>query len=95
MPTDDERFEVRNADVERALRTLAALIEDDVPDGWGWGLFLVPFGEHEAAPKGKGSVFWISNSERQGMIDAVRGWIEDNDRRDKEKRDKLKKEFFT
>lgn len=79
----DERYQVRNPDVERALRTLATLIDEETPDGWGWGLFLVPFGEHEAAPKGLGSVFWISNSDRAGMIDAVKGWIEDNERRKK------------
>lgn len=74
----DERYEVRNEDVERRLRTMASLIEDDLPDGWAFGLFLVPFGANEAAPKGKGAVFWISNAERAGMIDAVKGWIEDN-----------------
>lgn len=80
-PEHDERFEVRKPEIERALRTLAALIDEETPDGWGWGLFLVPFGEHEAAPKGEGAVFWISNSERAGMIEAVKGWIADNERR--------------
>lgn len=81
MPVHDERYQVRNDSIERALRTLAALIDEETPDGWGWGLFLVPFGEHEPAPKGEGAVFWISNSERAGMIAAVKGWIEDNERR--------------
>jgi hypothetical protein len=77
----DERYQVRNEEIERALRTLATLIDEQTPDGWGWGLFLVPFGAHEAAPKGAGAVFWISNSERAGMIDAVKGWIDDNEQR--------------
>ena len=77
----DERFQVRNPDIERYLRTLATVIDAEAPDGWGWGLFLVPFGEHEAAPRGNGAVFWISNSERAGMIDAVKGWIADNEKR--------------
>ena len=81
MLPHDERYEVRNADIERALRTLAALIDGEVPEGWGWGLFLIPFGEHEAEPKGRGAVFWISNSEREGMIESVKGWIEDNEKR--------------
>ena len=80
----DERYQVRNEDIERYLRTLAALIDAETPDGWGWGLFLVPFGEHKAAPEGQGAVFWISNSERQGMLDAVKGWIEDNEKRKKQ-----------
>lgn len=77
----DERFQVRNAEIERALRTLATLIDEQTPEGWGWGLFLVPFGDNEPEPIGRGAVFWISNSDRAGMIDAVKGWIEDNERR--------------
>lgn len=77
----DERYQVRNKEIERALRTLAALIDEEVPEGWGWGLFLVPFGVNEAAPKGMGAVFWISNSEREGMMDCVQGWIDDNKKR--------------
>jgi len=73
---NDERYEVRNPEIERSLRTLATLLDEEVPEGWGWGLFLVPFGENEAEPKGKGAVFWISNSEREGMVDAVSGWID-------------------
>jgi hypothetical protein len=82
-PPTDERYQVRNEEIERALRTLATLIDEEVPEGWGWGLFLVPFGVHEAAPKGEGAVFWISNSERDGMMDSVQGWIDDNKRRRK------------
>jgi len=81
--TPDERYQVRDEYIERALRTLATLIDEEVPEDWGWGLFLVPFGVNEAAPKGRGAVFWISNSEREGMLDAVQGWIEDNKRRRK------------
>jgi len=83
MPTPDERYEVRNEEIERQLRTLGTLIDEEVPEGWGWGLFLVPFGDNEPEPKGKGAVFWISNSERQGMIDAIKGWIEFRDKRKK------------
>jgi hypothetical protein len=79
----DERYQVRNPDIERALRTLATLIDEQVPEGWGWGLFLVPFGVNEPAPKGNGAVFWISNSERAGMVDVVKGWIEDQEKRQK------------
>jgi hypothetical protein len=92
----DERYQVRSPEIERALRTLATILDGEVPKGWGWGLFLVPFGEHDPAPGGsnpagagraqiaaqaQGAVFWISNSERAGMIEAVKGWIEDQERR--------------
>jgi hypothetical protein len=86
VTTPDERYEVRNPDIERYLRTLAALIDGEVPEGWGWGLFLVKQGDNPKAspgpsPEGAGAVFWISNSERAGMIDCVKGWIEDNEKR--------------
>lgn len=81
MPIPDERYQVRNEEIERALRTLAALIDEWSPEDWAWGVFLVPFGKNEAAPKGAGAVFWISNADREGMLDAVQGWIDDNKRR--------------
>lgn len=81
MAIYDERFHVRNDEVVRALRAMAQKLEEDLPDGWAFGLFLAPMGEHEAAPKGHGSVFWISNADRAGMIDCVKGWIADNERR--------------
>lgn len=84
----DERYQVRHPDIERALRTLAVVISERVPEGWAYGLFLVPFGANEAAPKGEGAVFWISNGDRPGMIDAVRGWIEDMEKRGVLKNDK-------
>lgn len=77
----DERYQVRNPEIERALRTLAVLIEGEIPEGWGFGLFLVPFGENKAEPKGKGAVFWISNGEREGWIDVVESWAADQRKR--------------
>lgn len=77
----DERYQVRNQEIERYLRTLATLIDEQAPEGWGWGLFLVKHGDHPI-DKG-GAVFWISNSERAGMIDCVKGWIEDQENRAK------------
>jgi hypothetical protein len=81
MPDYDERYQVRNADIERALKTIGASIDEGLPEGWAWGLFLVPFGDNPPEPIGRGAVFWISNAERDGMIDAVKGWIEDNEKR--------------
>ena len=79
----DERYQVRNEEIERKLRTLGTMIDEEIPEGWAFGLFLVPFGVNQAAPKGIGAVFWISNGDRDGMIDAVQGWIDDNKRRSK------------
>lgn len=70
MPDVDERYQ----EIDRAARALAALITKEVPQGWSWGIFLVP-------ALGERAVFWISNAERAGMLDAVRGWVDDQDRR--------------
>jgi len=77
--THDERYEVRNPDIERRLRTIASLVEAELPEGWAFGLFLVRFG-NTPIDQG-GAVFWISNAERDGMLDAVTGWMEDQDKR--------------
>lgn len=84
----DERYEVQHADTQRYLRTLATLIDEQAPEGWGWGLFLVKHGDNPKAqpgpsPDGAGAVFWISNSERAEMLDIVQGWIDDNKKRQK------------
>jgi hypothetical protein len=81
----DERYQVRHPDTERTLRTLATLIEAELDPGMGFGLFLVKYGAHVAAAPGavtdEGAVFWISNSDRAGMVDAIEGWIDDSRRR--------------
>jgi hypothetical protein len=81
MTIPDERYQVRNEEIERALRTLGTLVDEEAPEGWAWGLFLVPFGENKPAPEGIGSVFWISNGDRDGMVDAIQGWIDEHKKR--------------
>jgi len=79
----DERYEVRNPEIEDVLRRIAARIDESVPEGFAFGLFLMPFG---AKPiEEGGAVFWISNAERDGMVDAIKGWIEDSERRKAER----------
>lgn len=69
MPVDpDHDYQVQQAGAERSLRELAKLIDERKPPGFGFGLFLFEFGEH-------GSMFWISNAQRQDMIKALREWI--------------------
>jgi len=72
----DERYAVRDETVERALRTLAAQLEDNIPEGMAFALFLVHFGEHEAFPVGKGAVFYISSAERVGILDVLEAWCQ-------------------
>jgi hypothetical protein len=69
----DERFEIQDEDAARRLRTLAGMIEDELPDGWGFGLMLFTFGEG-------GVMFWISNAQRADMVKTMKEWIAKNER---------------
>jgi hypothetical protein len=64
----DERYEVKNADVQRLLRTIGGNIDEDLPDGWGFTLFLYNYGEG-------GALFYISSAERATMIETVKEWL--------------------
>lgn len=64
----DERFDVRNEEVERTLREIGSDIGDKMPDGFGFGLFIFSYGE-------RGTMFYISSAQRDGVIKAVEEWI--------------------
>jgi hypothetical protein len=61
-------FAVRNAEIEPLLRELGDRIGGRLPEGWGFALFLVSYGE-------EGELFYISSAEREGMATALRGWL--------------------
>ena len=67
-PQRDERYEIDDPEKKRALRTLAVLIEEQLPPGMGFGLLMFDFGP-------KGSMFWISNADRADMVKVMREWI--------------------
>jgi hypothetical protein len=64
-------YEIKNDAIESTLRKLATGLATDIPDGWGFTLFIVEFGE-------KGSTFYISNTNRQDMIKAMQEFIDKN-----------------
>lgn len=72
-PDYDERYEVRHAGIEDALKRIGAQITEALPEGIAFGLFLTHMGD-TPIEKG-GAVFWISNAEREGMVEAIKGWI--------------------
>lgn len=68
--TRDDRFFRHDPDMKRQLNGLARYIDNDLPDGWGFGLFLFQFGD------GRGrSMMWISNGQRPDMVKALQEWI--------------------
>lgn len=64
-----EHFEVRNERIEQNLRDVGREIAATLPPDWGFCLFIFTYGE-------KGSMFFISNAEREGMLKALEEFIE-------------------
>jgi hypothetical protein len=65
----EEHYEVRHQTIEQQLKAIGRLIDHDLPDGWGFMLFLFSFGEG-------GSTFYISNARREDMLEAMQEWID-------------------
>jgi hypothetical protein len=72
-------YNVRNPDVEAALRELAQDIKARVPDGFGFTLMIFSYGQTGLAKEGPaGSMFYISSAERQDMVQAMKEFIARN-----------------
>lgn len=67
----DPNFEVHNEELEEAMKQLAAFIDQQLPDGVHFGLFLF---------SGK-ATFYTSNVERQSLIDMLKKWIGKRDKK--------------
>lgn len=65
-------YDVRNAEIEAALKKLGTLIGEKLPEGWGFTLMLFNFGEHKESDEG---MFYISNATRFDMIRAMDEFI--------------------
>ena len=64
---DDPRYEIRNEEMEELLRAIGKNLHNELPGGWGFGLFIFQF-------RGEG-FFWISDANRADMIRALREFI--------------------
>lgn len=51
------------------MQRLAKMIDGELPQGWGFGLMLFPFGE-------EGVLLWTSNARREEMVATMREFIE-------------------
>lgn len=65
----DERYPIRNEEIERKLYEIGTSIKDDLPDGWGFVLALASYGEG-------GATFYMSSVERAGAIKLLEELIE-------------------
>lgn len=67
----DLNFEVRDPEVEKVLRKIGGLIGQAIPESHGFVLLVYNHGEG-------GNMFYISNSQREGVIEAMKEFIEKN-----------------
>ena len=62
-------FEVRNEKIEETMRDIGNLLKRAIPEGWGFSLFLMSYGE-------KGSTFYLSSIQRPDMVKALKEFID-------------------
>ena len=61
---------VRNPDMENLQRKLAKKIDEALPDGWGFTLFLYEYSDEPG-----GACFYISSSQRADMVKVIKEWL--------------------
>lgn len=66
----DDRYEIENKEIQSLLRDVAKRIGADMPDGWGFTLFLFSY---DAPPDN--SLFYISSANREDMRKAIQEWL--------------------
>lgn len=71
----DERFEIQNEEIKSKLRFIGSNIDEQLPEGWGFGLFIFSYGEN-------GAMFWLSSAQREDMIKSLKEWISHQENKD-------------
>ena len=56
-------------EAERTMQSLARVVGNMTPQGWGFAVLCFSFGEN-------GFMNWVSNAERQDMIKALKEMVE-------------------
>jgi hypothetical protein len=69
-------YEVNNPEIKNTLQKMGGVIGGELPDGWGFALFLFSYGEN-------GSMFYISSAQREDVQSALAEFLQ----REKEKAD--------
>jgi hypothetical protein len=71
--TPDERAKETEKMLSDELRAMARLIESMLPENWGFGLAIFPFGNNVDEP-----LIWISNAPRADMVKAMAEFVRRN-----------------
>lgn len=61
-------YEVFNENIEIKLKEIGGMIGKSLPEGWGFNLMIFDFGK-------KGSMFYISNAQREDVINQMKEFI--------------------
>lgn len=69
-----QEFEVHHPEVEKIMKDIGKMIGPLMPKGFGFTLMVYSFGEG-------GSMFYISNAERDDMLKAMGEFIEKQGRK--------------
>lgn len=64
MSGSNDRYEVRNEEIEGKLRKIAGVLTQSLPEGWGFTCFMYEYLPGE-------SLFYISSGDREGNIAAL------------------------
>lgn len=64
----NDSFEVKNEAVQQQMRELAKVLHEEMYPNYGFALFILSHGE-------EGATFYISDIEREGMINALKEFI--------------------
>jgi len=64
-------FEVRNAEAEEKLKEIGRMLKESMPKGFGFTVLIFSYEGGKT-----GSMFYLSSAERDGMIAAMREFIQ-------------------
>jgi hypothetical protein len=65
------RIEHLNAYTRDRMQKIARLVDEEIPQGWGFAVLVFPFAERE------GRVNYVSNGKRDDVIKIVRQWLDE------------------
>lgn len=68
--TGDERAKHVEKMLTPELQRIAKMIEEQLPEGWGFGLMVFPFSRKPGEP-----LLLVSNAMREDMIETMREYV--------------------
>lgn len=67
----NEKYEIDHPEVKRVLKSIGDELKDNMPDGWGFTLFMFSYGAG-------GSTFYLSSATREDTISLLYEFISKN-----------------